>query len=193
MSKLNGLVHTCQKRICRTTQNFDCRFTTNKLFGRIQVFKWIKVPLIISFVNKYFTSNFLSCCLWRIKLNYIRFLGRLSTHSIINLLPQIHFREKEGWEGEGERGGEGEKKERISKLVCLRSWPTSLPSKQNIFMRNGNEAMDVIGYSPFILGLGRYPRPQAQFFPLRTSRLVNNIYVYLAYEEQTCRRILNWK
>ena len=157
-------------------------------------FKRIKVPLIISFVNKYFRSNFLSYRLWRIKLNYLQFLGRLSTHSIINLLPQNSFQRERGMRGGGgERGREREKKERISKLVCLRSWPTSLPSKQNIFMRNGNEAMDVIGYSPSILGLGRYPRPQAQFFPLRTSQLVNNIYVYLAYEEQTCRRILNWK
>ena len=27
-------------------------------------------------------------------------------------------------------------------------------------------------------GLGRYPRPQAQFFPIRTSQLVNNLYRY---------------
>ena len=25
----------------------------------------------------------------------------------------------------------------------------------------------------------RYPRPRAQFFPIRTSRLVNNIYVFI--------------
>ena len=28
-----------------------------------------------------------------------------------------------------------------------------------------------------VYGLGRYPRPRAQFFPLRTSLLVNNIYI----------------
>ena len=28
-----------------------------------------------------------------------------------------------------------------------------------------------------VYGLGRYPKPRAQFFPLRTSLLVNNIYI----------------
>ena len=40
-----------------------------------------------------------------------------------------------------------------------------------------------------VYGLGRYPRPRAQFFPLRTSLLVNNIYIYISTSPNLFTRI----
>ena len=91
MSKLNGLGKTHQKRICRRTENFARPFTTKKIFWDNSDIKWIKVPSINSIVAEYLTFKLSRYFLWRIKINYRRFLGRFSTNLMTLLFIQIHF------------------------------------------------------------------------------------------------------
>ena len=44
------------------------------------------------------------------------------------------------------------------------------------FGKNFNK-LNVVFIKLNAYGLGRYSRPRAQFFPIRTSRLANNIYI----------------
>ena len=91
MSKLNGLGKTHQKRICSRTENFARPFTTKKIFWDNSDIKWIKVPSINSIVTEYLTFKLSRYFLWRIKINYRRFLGRFSTNLMTLLFIQIHF------------------------------------------------------------------------------------------------------
>ena len=91
MSKLNGLGKTHQKRICRRTENVARPFTTKKIFWDNSDIKWIKVPSINSIVAEYLTFKLSRYFLWRIKINYRRFLGRFSTNLMTLLFIQIHF------------------------------------------------------------------------------------------------------
>ena len=40
------------------------------------------------------------------------------------------------------------------------------------------ETVPSVGVPPLAYGLGRYPRPRAQFLLIRTSEPVNNIYIF---------------
>ena len=91
MSKLNGLGKTHQKRIFSRTENFARPFTTKKIFWDNSDIKWIKVPSINSIVAEYLTFKLSRYFLWRIKINYRRFLGRFSTNLMTLLFIQIHF------------------------------------------------------------------------------------------------------
>ena len=112
--------------------------------------KWTKALSINSIVTKCLMFKLSRYFLGRIKINYRRVLGNLSTNFVILLLIQIQFETnvfrstKFIWKKE--------RKERINKLfISLRKWPTfwlkhtAQLEKRIIFMKNGNEGGDVLG------------------------------------------------
>ena len=46
---------------------------------------------------------------------------------------------------------------------------------------------ETVPSAPSAYGLGRYSRPRAQYLPIRTSRPVNNIYVFWDTYTQTIK------
>ena len=116
MSKLNGLGKTHWESIFVVDLNLKLRslFHYKQIVWENSDIKWMKVPSFSLTVTKHLTFELSRYFLWTIKINCIRFLGRLSTN--VMTLIQIHsetnifLSTKVIWERERERT------ERIHKL-----------------------------------------------------------------------------